>query len=48
MKKEDYEYMWKKLKKSLEDLIESDYAENKEIFEIMLSFMNAEEQEIGE
>ena len=48
MKPEDYEYMWKKLKKSLEELIDSDIAENKEIFEIMLQFMKAEEQEIGE
>ena len=43
-----YEYMWKKLKKSLEEMIDSEYAENKEIFEIMLGFMKAEEQEIGE
>ena len=48
MKKEDYEYMWKKLKKSLEEIIESDYSENKEIFKIMLQFMKAEEDEIGE
>lgn len=43
-----YEYMWKKLKKSLEEVIESNYAENKEIFEIMLGLMKAEEDEIGE
>ena len=43
-----YEYMWNKLKKSLEEMIDSDYSENKEIFEIMLGFMKAEEDEIGE
>lgn len=48
MEKKDYEYMWKKLKKSLEELIESEYTENKEIFKIMLQFMEAEEDEIGE
>lgn len=48
MKKDDYEYMWKKLKKSLEEIIESNYSENKEIYEIMLGFMKAEEDEIGE
>lgn len=48
MKKEDYEYMWKKLKKSLEEIIESDYSKNKEIFKIMLQFMKAEEDELGE
>lgn len=48
MEKKDYEYMWKKLKKSLEEIIESDYSENKEIYEIMLGFMKAEEDEIGE
>ena len=48
MEKQDYEYMWKKLKKSLEEVIESNYAENKEIYEIMLGFMKAEEDEIGE
>ena len=46
MEKQDYEYMWKKLKKSLEEIIESDYSENKEIYEIMLGFMKAEEDEI--
>lgn len=48
MEKKDYEYMWEKLKKSLEELIDSDYAENKEIFKIMLGFMIAEEDDIGE
>lgn len=39
---------WKKLKKSLEELIDSNYSENKELFEMMLQLMKAEEDEIGE
>lgn len=43
-----YGKCWLKLKKSLEEMIESNYSENKEIFKVMLEFMKAEEQEKGE